>query len=436
MKTTHELEDRKNSSPPSVKQLFVAFLVFLVIGSPVVASAVDLTGTSRSFLTSREQADGTKLLTGYEYLDFAIQNIGNDSISAHFGGWASFDFKEEKDDNQLQYGYVSYRTKERNAVVNLGRVMVFEGVAAERLDGIYARTDIKGDFGIAAFGGAPVDTEDDLPGNNTIYGARVSHQNAGLYTIGLSYLKAEKNSLDFREEEGLDLWFRPVNRVELMGRSAYNAVTENWMEHSYYLILGPFDKLRFNTEASRINYADYFAGTTSNVFKMTSGGALDPKEKANILGEEVFYAISKNWNVSVDYKSYSYDIAGSASYYGAKATYSLPKSYNAGISIHKMDGDTNRLKYDEYRIYASKKIDKIDLAVDVTEVKFKEPINNVDSAFSATVAAGYELKHNLKLGVDVEYSKNPDFDKDVRAFAKLIYSFDLAGSSQKQKEGK
>jgi hypothetical protein len=102
----------------------------------------------------------------------------------------------------------------------------------------------------------------------------------------------------------------------------------------------------------------------------------------------------------------------------------MPKSYNAGISLHKMDGDTDRLKYDEYRIYASKKIDKIDVAVDVLDVKYKEPINDVTDAYSVTLAAGYELTQKLRLGADMEYSKNPDFDKDIRFFLKLNYRFD------------
>jgi hypothetical protein len=413
---------------------------------PGTTLAADIAGTSRTYMQSRETAAGDNLLPLYEYLDFSVQDLGKANISAHFGGWLGFDLRDDSFGNNkdkgsdLQYGYVSYRAKENNAVVNLGRLMVFEGLAAERVDGIYARTDIKGGFGISAFGGSPVETGTDMPGNSIIYGGRVSHQKAGLYTIGLSYLKEEKNSNTFREEEGIDLWLRPVNKVELMGRSSYNAETNGWMENTYYLILGPFDKLRFNTEASWINYADYFAGATTNVFKFTPGGPLDPNEKVNILGEEVVYAINMNWTVSVDYKAYGYDVAGSASYYGAAATYTMPKSYNAGLSLHKMDGDTDRLKYDEYRIYASKKFDKIDVAVDLLDVKYKESINGVTSAYSAAIGAGYELKHNLKLGLDVEYSKNPDFDKDVRVFAKAVYGFDLGGGTSapqdKPKEGK
>ena len=412
--------------------LFVLILLFAPVGAP----AASLTGNSNTYLQSRESAGGANLMPLYEYLDFNVQNLGSESVSVHFGGWLGYDLQDDsfgndkKKGSDLQYGYVSYRTNEHNAVVNLGRVMVFEGVAAERVDGIYVRTDLMKGFGISAFGGAPVETGTDLPGNSTIYGGRLSHQYEGLYTIGLSYLNESKdnnenkNSNTWRREGGLDLWLRPMNKVELTGKSSFNFQTVGWMEHSYYLMLGPFDKVRVNAEATWINYEDYFASTTSSVFKLTPGGPLDPKETVNILGPELFYAINNNWAVSADYKKYTYDIAGNASYYGAKVTYAMPKSYNAGISLHKMDGETDRLKYDEYRVYASKKIDKIDVAVDLLDVKYKEPINDVTDAYSATLAAGYELTQKLRVGADLEYSKNPDFDKDVRFFLKLNYRFD------------
>ena len=44
---------------------------------------------------------------------------------------------------------------------------------------------------------------------------------------------------------------------------------------------------------------------------------------------------------------------------------------------------------------------------------------------------GYELMEHLNVGADVEYQKNPDFDKDVRAFLKAIYRFDVAIGARK-----
>ena len=408
----------------------MAALLLLITLLPAALFAAELQGTSHTYLQSRETANNSNLLPLYEYLDLSVRDMGSESLSVHVGGWLGYDLRDDsfgynKDrGSDLQYGYVSYRTKSRNAMVNVGRVMVFEGVAAERVDGIYARTDVKGGFGIAAFGGAPVETGTDTPGNNVIYGGRVSHQYADLYAIGFSYLKEEKNSATFREEEGIDLWLRPVNKVELTGRSSYNANTSGWMEHAYYLLLGPFANLRFNTEASWISYGDYFAGATTNVFRMTPGGPLNPNEKVTVLGEEVLFALSDRWNLSADYKKYSYDIAGNASYYGAKVTFVMPKSYRAGLSFHRMDGDATSLQYDEYRIYGSAKIHKVDIAVDLLDVKYQAAINGVSDAYSATLAAGYELTERLAVGADVEYAKNPEYDKDVRLFMKLNYRFD------------
>jgi len=423
--------------------LFVLILLLVPTGAP----AANIAGTSNTYLQSRQTVDDSNLLPIYEYLDLTVQDLGKEAISIHFGGWLGYDLQDssfgndKKKGSDLQYGYVSYRTKSNNSVVNVGRVMVFEGVAAERVDGIFAKTDLMKGLGISAFGGAPVETNINEPGNNMIYGGRVSHQNANLYTIGLSYLKEDKNSDTWRQEGGFDLWIRPMNKVELTGRSSYNFQTTGWMEHSYYLLFGPFDKLRVNAEATWINYEDYFDASTCSAFKLTPGGPLDPKEKVNILGPEVFYAINDKWAVSADYKTYSYDIAGSASYYGVKATFRTPKAYSAGISLHKMDGDTDRLKYDEYRIYAAKQMQKVDIAIDLLNVKYKESINNVSNAYSATLAAGYELSQKLKVGADLEYSKNPDFDSDVRLFAKLIYNFDAgtgasAAAPKSKQQGK
>jgi len=103
--------------------------------------------------------------------------------------------------------------------------MVFEGVAAERVDGIYARTDLAKGFGVSAFGGRSVDSDvSNIHGDvsDSIYGAHVTHQMAGLYKIGVSALKEEKDSADYRKEEGIDVWVHPYNKVDLSGRSSYN----------------------------------------------------------------------------------------------------------------------------------------------------------------------------------------------------------------------
>lgn len=430
MKTTHEPEKMKTGSPPTMKQIFVALLAVFAVSSPVVVSAVDVTGASSSYVMARERVDSTKLLTGYEYLNFAVQNIGNETISAHFGGWANFDFKEETGDADLQYAYVSYRSNAHNAVVNLGRVMVFDGLAAERVDGLYARTDLAGGIGLSVFGGSPVETGANLPGNSMIYGGRISHRNAGLYTIGVSYLNEDKNSDVWRQEGGVDLWFRPASSVELTGKSSYNLETSGWMEHSYYLALGPFDRLRLNTEASRINYEDYFSGATTSLFRILAGGPLAPEESVTTVGETVTLAITDTASASWNFKKYNHEQAGDARSYGVSANLSVPRAGGMGVSVQRTAGESARLCYYQYRLYGFLKSGKSDIALDIVNVKYDETINGIAAASSATLGVGRELTEKLKIGADVEYAKNPDFDKEVRVFAKMVYNFDFASGSR------
>ncbi len=418
----------------------VAFILFLalpiLLSLPGTSQAVSLSGNSSTYLLSSQAENGTKELPLYEYLNMSVRDAGAETVSFQFGGWLRYDLKDNtaetgmsRSANDLQYAYLSYRGKTANATVNLGRVMVFEGVAAERVDGIYARTDLVENFGVSAFGGNPVETGTDTSGSNSIYGARISHRIPGVYQIGLSYLKEEKDSADFRKEEGVDLWLQPVTGVQLMGKSKYNAMTSEWSDHNYVLSLGPFYKVRLDTEFTAVNYKDYFASATTGVFRFDPA-VIDPNEKIQTLGEFVSYDVNDNLSVSARYKSYTYDIAGDAKYYSGSARYRAAEGWGAGASLGRMAGAVPRLKYKEYRVYGYGKMGKADATLDYLLVNYDEAFNLIRAAQSVTLAAAYELTEQLKVGADVEYAKNPDFDKDIRAFFKLMYGFDFASGTK------
>ena len=88
-------------------------------------------------------------------------------------------------------------------------------------------------------------------------------------------------------------------------------------------------------------------------------------------------------NVSADYRAYEYETAGNAKYYGAVVSYAVGAAGGAGLSLHIMDGDTDRLQYTEYRMYGYHKINKVDIVLDLLDVKYKESINGVSNAYSA-----------------------------------------------------
>ena len=411
----HSAVPRAGSSLPLV-------LAFLLLVAPGSASGVTLDGSSRSYLRSGESISSADLRPGYEYLDLSIGDIGTGEYSAHFGGWGRYDFKQETGDTDIQYAYLSYKRRQDNVTINLGRTLVFEGVAAERIDGAYAHTDLAGNFGLSAFGGIPAETGINTAGNNILYGARLSHQSPDLYRVGISALKEEKNDATYREEEGVDLWLRPVQNVELLGRSSYDSVDDRWMEHAYNVLLGPFDRLRFNTMFSNYRYESYFRSVTNSALEFTSG-LLDRNETSTMIGEEVSYAMNDNVTVHANYRHYAYKIAGNAQSFGGRVNYVHGKDTAAGFSAMRMDGDDARLRYTQYRLYAARMMGKMNIAIDLIDLVFDETASGTDNSYSATLALGYNVTRSLKIGADVEYRTSPLVDRDVLLFAKLIYRF-------------
>jgi hypothetical protein len=397
------------------------------------ALAIDITGQSRTYLQSRESVDSTKFLPLYEYLDFRADDIGTKAVSFHVGGWYRHDLESEsygtRSTGDLQYAYLMLKHDKGNAFLHLGRVAVHQGVASAMVDGAAAGADLDWGFGLSAFGGVPVETAFDTRKGDSIYGGRISQGREGLYRIGVSHLLERNNSTDVRKEEGIDLWFRPFNAVELLGSTQYNALTSATARNAYYLTLAPFKVLSLRTEFTEISYKDYFTSTNLSVFQFQPGGPVDPNEKLKTVGEEAALVIG-SVSASVDYKKYTYRIAGSADYYGARLTYAGMRHAGAGLSFHRMDGNTDALRYDESRIYGRINFNQADLTADLLAVTYDAKINGVKNAYSASLAAGYDLTAKARLGADIEYAKNPYFDRDIRGMVKFVYNFDLAPATK------
>ncbi len=401
----------------------------------LTAYAVDLDGQSRTYLHSRETINDDNLLPLFEYLDIRLDEFARPELSFHLGGWVRQDFTDTQSFDQrsfngdLQYAYLGYHLKQANARVNLGRVLVFDGVASELVDGLSLGSDLRHGFGFSAYGGSPAETDYDDRDGDSIFGGRLSHELPGWYRIGLSYLKEKNDGNDFRSEEGVDVRLFPGKRLEVYGRSIYNEETSGWAEHSYYATFKALDRLRFNSEIVYTSYADYFQAVddfTNSVF-LFAPGILDPREELLLTGAQVQADLTDNLSVTADYKYYDYDIVDNADYYGGSIVYRRPDSWGAGLSVYRMDGYTDRLKYLEARLYGYKKFSSADITVDLFNVNYDEPRdNNEDNAFSASAALGYNLTDSARVAVDVEYAKNPTFDYDYRGFFKFLYDFTIA----------
>jgi hypothetical protein len=419
-----------------VRKLILLTVFSLSLTSPTFA--LDLSGQSRTYIQSRQLEDATRNTPLHEFLSFRADDIGTQNLSFHVGGWYGYDFggttfeDSKGHTGDLQYAVLNYRTSTANSYVSLGRLMVNQGQASSQLDGFALGTDLKWGFGISAFDGIPVETALDTRKGDSVYGGRISQGREGVYRIGVSSLLEKNNGLDFRNEKGLDLWIRPVPKVELLGTSLYNSLTNGVARHAYYLTLGPFSALTLRTYFTEINYKDFFTSNTLSVFQFQPGGPVSVNEKLRITGEEASLAFGPI-NVSVDFKEYNFEQANNASYYGARLAYSGPASA-AGLSIHHMNGQTVNLRYNEYRLYGQRKFGSwADLTADLFNVAYSQEINGVKNALSASLAYGRTLSTRARLTADIEYSKNPYFNQDIRGLVKLVYNFDIAPSPKKGK---
>ena len=431
VKIVSDLLMKPGSARPCVQRLTTGCLatacLFMVSASPAVQAAT-ISGDSQTIFRLKETADGKKPYPLYEYLNLSGERTwGQGSLNLEAGGWGRFELGDKSTDRRtdtaLQHGYLGYRGDKGNLFFQAGRQFIAEGVATERLDGLYVRSDLQSALTAAAFVGAPVDRETDFQGGDTIYGGRVAHSRPQYYTIGFSALRTSKDNNRIREEEGIDLWFHPSEKLDVVGRSSYNSLTSGWMEHDYSLKYAPLDTLSLNASLSGINYRDYFHQVTTKVFSLTTG-VLDPREKVTSLGGSISYLYLEDVNISADFKNYSYDIAGSANYYGSKVAFTLPFSILTGFAVHRMDGENSRLRFKEYRVFASKKLGKADLTVDLFDVRYDEPINDVSNTYSLAAAVGYEVSSQLRVAADIDYGKSVDLDRQVSALLRLTYFFD------------
>ena len=406
----------------------------LLWSTPLIASDYSFSGESNTIFRMRTSITDKTISPAYEYLRLTMTDkLSNGSgVAFHLGAWGRADLGDKPDDHgtngNLQYAYLTYQAAKNNSVFTIGRQFISEGVAAERIDGVYLRNDFKYGIGVSAFAGSSVTTEalanPKYQGGDLIYGSRISQSDKQMYSIGLSALKSESTTTrNYREEEGLDLWLRPHQQVDINGRSTYNSITNGWMENSYAISYAPTSTLSLGADFSHVNFKDYLFNVTTPALSVNNP-LWSYNNKQTAYGAGASYSASKNLTVAADYKFYRYDQSGDASYFGAKASYKLPDNLLAGGGIHRMNGDVDKLRYTEYRAFIAKKINQADLTLDAINVNYDKNINGISNSYVVTGAAGYEFNPKLKVRGDLQYSKSPDFDNEVRALVMATYTFD------------
>jgi len=161
--------------------------------------------------------------------------------------------------------------------------------------------------------------------------SRVSQTDKKYYSVGLSALKASGRQLRYREEEGFDLWLRPLQQVDLTGRSTYNSsprLDENSM---------PPPMRRCQRSGSGRLFAHQLQGLFIR-HEQHSALSITNRSGKSMNGRRPSASTPptrlKNLTVAADCKFYSYDQSGDASYSAAKPR--PPEAFVVGAGLHRM----------------------------------------------------------------------------------------------------
>lgn len=412
----------------------ILFSCSLLVFGQTAANATSVSGDSLTILRMRENTQNDFLLPIYEYLHLSVTDVGSQgTTSVEIGGWGRQDLADRSTDQHtegdIQYGFLSYRANRNNLQLNAGRQFVIEGVATERVDGLYLRSDLAAGFTAAAYVGNPVVTEPNFDGGELIYGGRVAHTLPKYYSIGLSLLRNETDGEGLREEQGIDLWLHPMQQIDITGRSTYNSLSSGWMEHAYTASVTPMSTVNVSATFQQVNYEDYFYHVTTSALSLTNGILVPGEEMWNI-GGSVGYTGVKNLAITGEYNHYEYEIAGSADYFGLLASYTTPTALTTGASFHRMDGSSGPLSYYQYRVWATQKFGAADVTLDFFDVDFDRGINGRENTYSLAAAAGYDFSQNLRVAADVDYLRSTDFDHELRGLIKVSYAFGFGKEGQ------
>lgn len=426
-----ELAARRTRGPRTgALGVSIALLVAAVL--PLAAApgqALELELQSRTYVPAREDGAGNFHAGFYEYLDIGVEEMPVPGLFLRLGGWGRFDLAEETygrtSNGELQYGYLGWRGSARDVELRLGRLVVTGGAArAESLDGLEVRGGLGAGFELAAYGGIPLETDAGGRSGDLLYGARLSQGRPGVYTAGISYLNETDDGEAVRDEAALDLWWRPASPLALEGFSLYNVEESTFARHDYRLSAGPFlSRLRLAAAWGRVDYGAYFSNPDTSAF---AAPHLEPGERLDTVGGEAAVDLAGGFRLGAEFTAHRYEILGDAESWGGKLEWSRGP-FGAGASWRQVRGEDERLRYDEIRVHASAVRRDLTLAAGYQQVRYEAPVNGVDAATTATLAAALALSPTMAVGADVEYGSDPAYESSWRGMLSVTWGLRTSG---------
>jgi hypothetical protein len=429
---------------------------------------VSLYGTTMAQMWKSEVGlDKATYTPATQYLGIDATKLGSDNLSLHLFGWGRTDLKEisayedGKTSGYLNYGYLQYRFNQANAEIKAGRFTVNQGTGFEQVDGVSARTDLRGGFTLSAFGGKPVlfktvdpTTQKDYDfQRDLMFGTRLGWRIPKVGEIGVSYLqdgtKAAKDltipsSVDYtRKQMGVDILIAPASMFQFRGRTIFDmanheapavgtAKPSTIAEHDYTAIVKFGSKVTFTANVAERNFYAYFAGTNlPSLFRQ------DDKDKFKGFGGSLAVGATDTLQLIADFRHMNRQSFGDANRVGGEVRYaSTEKHYMAGLGLRSVSVSNTlqvdptapgrSLSHTEFRAWTMIEKKKFSFSLDGIVQQYKEGnpyLNGLTSLYEVVASVGFKATENMKLSGDISRGSTPVAKNETRGLLRAEYRF-------------
>jgi hypothetical protein len=405
-----------------------------------------------------------------QYLGIDATKLGSDHLSLHLFGWGRTDlsdasaFDGSKSGGYLNYGYLQYRFDQANAEIKAGRFTVNQSTGFEQVDGVSARTDLRGGFSISAFGGKPVLYNTADPAAQTdynfqrdfIFGTRLAWRLPQVTEIGLSYLQdgttrptqslAYPSPVDYtRKQLGVDLLITPTSAFDVRGRTVFDIAKHldspgapshsDIAEHDYTVTWRLGSQVAISGNYAERNYFAYFAGTNlPSLFKQ------DSNDMFRGWGGKITWTTEANFQVAADYRHMHRETFGDANGIGGDLRWDFSeKTVLFGVGGHLVNAvDTKfvdpltpylSLSHKEGRIWTLVTKGRFTASLDGILQRYDSGnpyLNGVRKLYEAVGSLGYQATTNIKVSGDVSYGTSLMAVHETRGLLKAEYRFGFA----------
>jgi hypothetical protein len=412
-----------------------------------------------------------------EYVGIDATKLGGkDALSFHFYGWGMADLADQsyiggKSTGDFTYGYVQYDFSKANAQLKAGRFTVNQGVGNEQVDGLSARTDLRGGFTASAFAGAPVtfrnygnqDQSVIASQRNFMYGGRLAWHAAKVGEIGVDFLQdgtspttqmapTATSAVYTRKLVGLDMKLTPWTFVDFSGRTVLDIAptvapapgvnVSRLAEDDYNLTFKLAQNLSLSGSFVERNLFAYFSGSTlPTLFNQNEAGMF----KAT--GAKATWLPVADLQVVGDVRRTDRESLGTTTRAGVDARYNLSASHVLfGVGYHNVNAfqvaavdittPAYSISHSEARAWIMAERGALSASLDGMRLHYSDADVNPNlngKAFESAIVGslGYRPKSNLKVSGDLTFQDSPIFGKQTIVLGRLEYRFGTAGKGDK-----